>query len=165
MHFDNFTPTSNFISRREQDARRISTRRAFFMPESQVVDSTDTSAACLRWYLSYPHFNFSPCDELLVGGEEGSRFFCSQLTSNSIMSKSTIELITVQVTPAQKSLLEFVMPLDAKDIAQNLGTVCITAINAELLDTDAIVRTMYLMQHVYEIALEYHHQKNQLSND
>ena len=55
----------------------VSTRRAFFMPKSQVIDSTDTSAACLRWYLSYPHFNYRFARDCLLAVKRAAVFLLS----------------------------------------------------------------------------------------
>lgn len=156
-----FVATYNFFCQASRtDARYVSTRRAFFMPISQEIDSTDKnlSAACLEWYLIYPHFNFSLGEELYVGGEEGSRFFCPRLTYNSIMSNPTTpqaELITVQVTKCQLAILNHFHGKDANDYARYLRSVCIAALSSSFDNREDIETVMWLAEAVQALATEH----------
>lgn len=153
-----FAATINFISRRAtQCARYVSTRRAFFMLLSLFLGLNYNllmAARSLNGTSDYPHFNFSPCDELIVGGKGGSRFLLLPINNQLIMSKSTNELQTVQITPAQAALLDFISHDSAKDIAYYLGTLTISACNADCPDLDSIEKAMALTHLAYAIALE-----------
>lgn len=154
-----FVATTNFFCKaRHTDARYVSTRRAFFMPIRQVIDSIYNllSAACLRWYLSYPHFNFLPCKELVVGGEEGSRFYCPRLTTNSIMSKkTTTELLTVQITPAQMRFLDLCLHLDAYDRVKDLNNIIYNAVGSDTTDDESMRQMLLLSDAMMDIAFEH----------
>lgn len=158
-----FASTNNFFCKARYNARfgLSSIRRAFFMPICQFFDTLDkiSSTACLKWYLNDSHFNSSLCGELFVGDEEGSRFFCLQLTNNLIMAQSnpTPTKHTVEVTTCQLAIINHFHSKNATEMARLIRSVCTMAIKSEIADYEDITCLSQFSEYVQELANEHFH--------
>lgn len=84
----------------------------------------------------------------------GQPFFCSRLTSNLILSKSSIELLTVQITPAQLRLLDHISPLDAYDRVKDINNIIYNAVGSDTTDDESMRQMLLLSDAILDIAFE-----------
>ena len=156
MIFSIFAPTYNFFCQASStDARRFN-RWAFFMPLSLILGLSYSflSAAYLEWYL-YIRISISRlAKSCTLAVKRAAVFFALNLTYNSIMSNPQLELQKVHITPAQKSLLDFITHASAKSVATHLLTLNMSACDADCPDVESIEQVMQLAKIVYEVALE-----------
>lgn len=156
MNIDNFVATSNFITRRDYNARCVSTRRAFFMPNRQVIDSIDKnlSAACLKWYSVIRISIFRLAMSCLLAVKRAAVFYCPRLTSNSIMSKTTQPTVTVKITPVQEQILDFYLdPRDAATFAATLRAVCIASLTSPICDNELTAQVLQFAELVQSVSV------------